>query len=107
MPHLQELWSELSSERDDVVFLCVNAKDPAPTIAKYWGQGPYTMQAVRDPGARATGAMRVAAFPTNYVIGPDGRVRFRGVGFDPRGFERLKRALAAALPQESPAENGQ
>lgn len=101
MPHLQELWSELSNERDDVAFVCVNPTDDTATIQGYWTKNGFGMTVARDPRRKAAAAMRVPAFPTNYVIGPDGKVLFRGVGYDPQIFARLKRALASTRKRPS------
>ena len=90
MPHLQGLWSEVSSTRSDVVFLAVNRGDSPEQIAEWWKEAGFTLRAVRQQGTEVSQAFGVSAYPTNYVIGPDGKVLYRGVMF----FEdRLRAAL--------------
>ena len=74
MPHLQGLWSEVSSSRNDVVFLAVNVNDPKERIEEWWQEGKFTLQAVRQQGDEVSRAFGVKAYPTNYVVGPDGKV---------------------------------
>lgn len=92
MPHLSDLWSEVSSKRKDVVVLAVNVNDPKERIAEWWAKEGFTHQAVRQQGTEVSEAFGVQAYPTNYVLGPDGKVLFRGVGYDEAA---LKAALAS------------
>jgi len=83
MPHLSDLWSEVSQQRKDVACLAVNVGDSQEVVADWWKEGGFEHEPVlqrRDEVSRAFG---VQAYPTNYVIGPDGRVLWRGVGWDP------------------------
>ncbi|MBC8329679.1 MAG: TlpA family protein disulfide reductase [Planctomycetes bacterium] len=89
MPELQDLWSEVSQERDDLVFLCVNIGDDKDVIAKWWEEDGFTMSAVRQDGDAVSQAFGVMAYPTNYVIGPEGKVLYRGVGWDAGAVKRL------------------
>ena len=91
MPHLQGLWSEVSSKRNDVAFLAVNVNDPKERIAQWWKDSGFTLSAVRQKQDEVSRAFGVKAYPTNYVIGPDGKVLYRGVGYDE---EALRKALA-------------
>ena len=111
MPHLQQLWSGLSEGRDDLVFLCVNLGDEAEVIRKWWEVSGFTLTAVRQEGDTVSRAFGVQAYPTNYVIGPDGAVQYRGVGWDEAAVrvalsgadEASPAAALAAAPQTTPA----
>ena len=92
MPHLQGLWSEVSQQRKDVTFLAVNIGDDKDVIAKWWQEGKFTLRAVRQTGDEVSRAFGVQAYPTNYVVGPDGKVLYRGVGYDE---ESIKKALGS------------
>ena len=92
MPHLQDLWSEISKQRDDVAFLAVNINDPKDRIAKWWADEGFTLPAMRQQKDEVSQAFKVKAYPTNYVIGPDGKVLYRSVGY----FEsQIEAALAS------------
>ena len=92
MPHLQGLWSEVSNQRKDVSFVAVNIGDDKGTIAQWWQEGKFTLRAVRQEGDAVSRAFGVQAYPTNYVVGPDGKVLYRGVGYDE---ESIRKALAS------------
>lgn len=82
MPQLQALWSEVKKKRDDVVFLCVNIGDQASVINEYWEKEGFDLRAVRQDGSAVSNAFGVQAYPTNYLIGADGKVAWRAVGYD-------------------------
>lgn len=90
MPHLQGLWSEVSNKRSDVAFLAVDVGDPKETIAKWWKEAGFTLRALRQSGHEVSQAFGVKAYPTNYVVGPDGTVLYRGIGYDE---EAIRQAL--------------
>ena len=90
MPHLQGLWSEVSQQRKDVTFLAVNIGDDKDVIAQWWQEGKFSLRAVRQSGDEVSRAFGVQAYPTNYVVGPDGKVLYRGVGYDE---EAIRKAL--------------
>jgi len=94
MPHLQDLWSEVSQSRKDVLFVCVNNGDPKSVIQKWWDDASFTMRAVRQKEGAASKAFGVQAYPTNYVVGPDGKVLYRAVGFEP---DAIRAALASTI----------
>ena len=74
----------------------MNANDPVDTIQKYIQEGNFTFKIVMGgEGENYTvgKAYGVMAYPTNYLVGPDGKVLWRSVGFDEAG---LRAALAKA-----------
>jgi AhpC/TSA family protein len=92
MPQLQELWSEIQTKRDDVVFLCVNNGDSAQVINDWWNKDGYTLQAVQQQGSEVSKAFKVRYYPTNYLIDADGKVLYRKVMFDrPAISQKLKK----------------
>ena len=97
MPHLQDLWSEVSQERKDVLFLAINQGDEKDVITSYWKEGEFTLRAVQQEGMAVTSAFGIKAFPTNYVVGPDGKVLYRGVGYHEA---KIRRALETTAGKE-------
>ena len=69
----------------------MNGSDDLPTIKKYVSENNFTF---RIGLAEQKGAVTydiaelygVQAYPTNYLIGPTGKVLFRSVGFDEEGL---------------------
>jgi len=82
MPQLQTLWSEVQEKRDDVVFLCVNIGDEKDVIQGWWDEAKFTLNAVRQEGSVVSDAFGVQLYPTNYLIGADGKIAWRAVGYD-------------------------
>jgi AhpC/TSA family len=83
MPHLSDLWSEVSSQRQDVEFLAVDLNDSTKVISTWWRDSGFKLRAVQQHEGDVSAAFGVQAYPTNYVIGPDGKVIWCGVGYDP------------------------
>lgn len=82
MPHLQSLWSEAQQKwGDKVAFVCVNIGDDKPVIEDWWSEQKFTLRAVQQDGDAVSRAFGVQFYPTNYVIGPDGKVLYAMVGF--------------------------
>lgn len=82
MPHLSDLWAEVSSERDDVTFLSVNQGDSKQRIRDYWEEGGFLHPAVRQEGSDVSHAFGVIAYPVNFVIDPKGDVLYAAAGWD-------------------------
>ena len=80
-----------STHVSSVVFLCVNKGDAPSVIKRYWDLKGYTMQAVTQEGTEVSDAFGVLGFPTVYVIGPDGMIRYRSASFEPQA---IRKALA-------------
>ena len=75
-----------------MVVLCVNVRDEPDVIVDYWIEKDFGMTPVRLPLKDAATAFGVKGFPSNIVIGPDGKVRFSEQGFT---APLLRKALAA------------
>jgi hypothetical protein len=92
MPHLSDLWSEVSQQRKDVAFISVNIGDSRDVVAGWWKDERFAHEPALQQGDAVSRAFGVQAYPTNYVLGPDGRVLWRGVGWDE---DALRAALAS------------
>ena len=97
MPHLQKIYQEKKDKGFEII--AINGFDPENVVTKYWNESKFSFPTVMgNPGggrgeyaiAKAYG---VRAYPTNYLIGPDGKVLWRGVGFNE---QVLLKALADA-----------
>jgi len=65
-----------------VVVLCVDYGDEKNVIADYWKEQGFTMPPVRQTESAASDAFGVQYYPTNYLIGPDGKILWRAVGWE-------------------------
>lgn len=76
--------------------MAVNANDSLETVTNYIKEGGFNFPIVmggRGPSYTLGKAYGVQAYPTNYLISPDGKVLWRSVGFNEAG---LRAALADA-----------
>ncbi len=74
----------------------MNANDPEDRVKKYIAENNFTFKVVmggRGEQYTLGKAYGVLAYPTNYLVGPDGKVLWRGVGFNEAA---LRKALADA-----------
>jgi 5-methylcytosine-specific restriction endonuclease McrBC regulatory subunit McrC len=79
----------VSAKRNDVVFLCVDLGDEKAVIENYWKEKGFTMRAVRQHDSAVSDAFQVLAYPTNYLIGPDGKVLWREMGWNEAALREL------------------
>lgn len=98
MPHLQSFWSEVKETRDDVVFLCVNIGDEKDVINEWWTKEGFSLTAVRQDDDVVSAAFKVEAYPTNYVVGPDGTVLYRSVGYEE---DKIRAIIGADKSQDN------
>ena len=76
-----------------MVVLTVNSGDDVATIRKYFEENKFTLRVVRDAGEVSV-PYGVKAYPTNYVIGPDGKVAVRTVGYEENTLRAALEKLA-------------
>jgi hypothetical protein len=80
----------VSGTRKDVLFLSVDIGDEKSVIEKYWQEKGFTMRPMQQKGDAVSAAFGVQYYPTNILIGPDGKILWRAVGWN-------EKALRAAL----------
>ena len=95
MPHLSDLWSEVSQQRQDVAFVSVNIGDSQQVVSDWWKEEGFAHEPALQQRDEVSRAFGVQAYPTHYVLGPDGRVLWRSVGWDP---DALRAALDSTRP---------
>lgn len=77
------MYSQLRGKGVEIV--TVNGNDTAPNVAKFWKSQGFSMRATLDSGSVMMRYV-VETIPTNIVIGQDGRILGRFVGFDQDGI---------------------
>ena len=78
--------------------VAINGMDSKETIRKYFDENKFTFKAGltgKSTGAAydIAGKYGVMAYPTNYLLDPNGKVLWRGVGFNE---QELRAALKKA-----------
>lgn len=69
--------------------------DSKEVVEQYWREAGLTMRPVLQQGETVSAAFGVQYYPTNLLIGPDGKVLWRMVGYDEAA---LRAALRATQP---------
>ncbi len=79
----------------EVVFLAVTDEDSA-TVARFLKDHSFAYRLVIQ-GRSIREAYRANAFPTHFILSPDGRIVFKQVGYIPGTAERLRERILALL----------
>ena len=82
MPHLQQVWSQMSSAGKPVQFMGINYRDGAETAAAFLRANRITYPSLEDDGGRTLLALRgkASATPTTLVLDRQGRIAARVSG---------------------------
>jgi thiol-disulfide isomerase/thioredoxin len=82
MPHLQQVWSQLSAARKPVQFMGVNYRDGVETAQAFLRANKITYPSLQDNGGRTLLALRgmANATPTTLVLDRRGRIAARVSG---------------------------
>jgi peroxiredoxin len=98
-PHLQKNYEQFNKQGLEIVSINVSMRDTPEAIKKFWQDTKLTFKVVKDEqGAGSISkAYKVRGCPTNYLVGKDGKIISRWVGFRPQtGAEHLKEEFAKA-----------
>jgi thiol-disulfide isomerase/thioredoxin len=82
MPHLQQVWSQLSAAGQPVQFMGINYRDGVQTARAFLRANKITYPSLRDDGGRTLLALRGKAntTPTTLVLDRQGRIAARVSG---------------------------
>lgn len=97
MPSIEKLRASLMGRPFAV--LAVNLGEPEPRVRAFLQEVPLRFPVLLDPDAAAAKAWKVKALPATFVVGPDGRVRYRYIGELDWSRASVRSAIAALLPE--------
>jgi thiol-disulfide isomerase/thioredoxin len=97
MPALQALQNTLGKER--LVVLAVNYGESPEKIHKFTHNMPLDFPILLDKHTDIVRAWQVRVLPTSFVLGPDGKIRYRAVGLLDWGDKQVVKLLAALSGQ--------
>ena len=97
MPSIEKLRDALKGRPFAV--LAVNLGEPEPRIRAFLQEVPLRFPVLLDPEAQAAQAWKVKALPATFVVGPDGRVRYRYIGELDWSRDPARKAIVALLPK--------
>jgi thiol-disulfide isomerase/thioredoxin len=78
MPSLERLKSRMAGKPFDI--LAVNVGESPERVARFTQEVPVTFPIVYDRDSSVARSWKVRGYPTSYVLGPDGRIRYYFVG---------------------------
>lgn len=78
MPSIERLRDKLEGKPFSV--LAVNVDEPDARVRRFLEQTALSLPVLMDQNKKVTRGWNVRVLPTTFVIGPDGRVRYRLVG---------------------------
>ena len=87
LPKLNKLQKRFHRKGFDI--LSVNTLDPVLDATKYWDHKHLTMRMALEGDQIALEKYRVSAMPVNYLIGHNGKVLARYVGYEPANVLRV------------------
>ncbi|ANH80349.1 hypothetical protein A8C56_04565 [Niabella ginsenosidivorans] len=86
-------------DNPDIKFLFVdtweNVEDKQKNAADFIAQTKYDFHVLLDNDSKVVGLFNVPGIPTKFVIGKDGNIKFKAVGFD--GDQALEQELEAMI----------
>ena len=78
MPSIQRLRERLAGKPFAV--LAVNVDEPEARVRQFLTKTQLELPVLLDPGKAVTRGWAVRVLPTSFLIGPDGRARYRVIG---------------------------
>ena len=78
MPSLERLRGRLGGKPFEIV--AVNVGESPERVARFTREVPVTFPIVYDRDSATAKLWKVRGYPTSYVLGPDGRIRYYFVG---------------------------
>jgi peroxiredoxin len=78
MPSMQRLKAKLADKSFEL--LAVNVDEPEARVRRFVEETRFDLPVLLDVNKRVTRAWGVRVMPTTFLVGPDGRIRYRAVG---------------------------
>lgn len=98
-PAMQETLDK-QKDNDEVVFLFINSWEQGKSndekdelISTFVEENEYTFNVPMDYDDKVIKSYKVDGIPTKFVIGPDGQIRFKSVGFRGSNAEMIKELM--------------
>ncbi len=95
LPAVQALWHEYRDE--EFQMLGVNLDRKLEAGLKYVEAKGVDFPSVFDEGGRVSTSFGVRSIPSMLIIGPDGKVAYSEVGFNPRALPEIKSTINRLL----------
>jgi len=102
-PEVKKLHKEYAEQGMEVLAISLD-RSPAPAI-KFMAEQNAGFESLYDNGGSAAKKYGVRSIPSTVIVGPDGKVAYSMIGFDPRKVGEMKEIIEGLLTQvEIPEE---
>lgn len=106
LPHTQTLTDGERAKDGDLVVLGITMGEDKEKVQGLLDESDYTIPVLLDDGS-VGGDYDVKRVPTHVVIGRDGKIAWRGVGYDEAMGKAIDQAIETALDQpDAPRDAG-
>jgi len=102
MPSIERLRRSLEGE--PFVVLAVNVSEDAAAVRAFADRVPMGFPLLLDRDGRVTRAWGARALPVTFVVGPEGRIRYRALGERDWADAEIRSRLRALMPGARPLE---
>ncbi len=96
-PEVKKLHAEYLDQGMEVLAISLD-KSPSPAI-KFMAQQEAAFTSLFDAGSATALAYGVRSIPTTIIVGPDGKVAFSMIGFNPNKVPEIKETIEKLLTQ--------
>lgn len=103
-PVLQRIYDSYRAD-PKVRFLAISVDERLEDAKDFVAEGAYTFPVAHEPEGEVALAFQVQGLPTLLVVGPDGRIRFRHVGFSPYMETLLEMQIKVLLEGDTEVDN--
>ncbi|HYC48345.1 MAG TPA: TlpA disulfide reductase family protein [Burkholderiales bacterium] len=98
MPSIQRLRDKLAGKAFAV--LMVNVDEPDARVRRFLAETKLDLPVAMDQSKAVTRAWSVRVLPTTFLVGPDGRLRYRLVGDIDWSADEVVRTVTELLPRK-------
>ncbi len=99
LPHIQRLSGDRSMAYRGLKVLAINSEPETNQVLAFVQSQNFTFTVPMDAGGKTASRYGVSAIPATFLIGRNGAIREKWVGFGPDSAEQMDAAIASALDE--------
>lgn len=101
-PRMREVYSAYKDENFEILSISIDQSKPDWLKAVKQENNPWPQ--VLDNSSISASGFAVTGVPTTFLVGPDGKIVMKEVGFDPKGNGAMEQKLAAIFGSAVPVK---
>lgn len=95
LPDLNTLQQKYADKEFTVLSICIESSDSI--VANYLKKHPVIFPVLIDKEGAAAEAFRFSGLPASFMVGKDGRIRYKHSGYDKGSFTLIEREITELL----------